>query len=51
MVDAHDPYGDETDDMGENIQIENAKTKSNGRRNQMTPLDIAKTMRNLRVEL
>ena len=51
MDDAHDPYEDETDARGENIQIENAKTKSNGRRNQMTPLDIVETMRSLSVEL
>ena len=51
MNDAHDPYEPETDAMGDNIQIENAKTESNGRRNQETPPDITATMRNLRVEL
>ena len=51
MNDAQDPYEPETDAMGENIQIENAKTESNGRRNQETPPDIAATMRSLRVDL
>ena len=51
MSDAHDPYEPETDAMGDNIQIENAKTESNGRRNQETPPDIATTMRSLRVDL
>ena len=51
MNDAHDPYEFEVDTMGENIQVENAKTKSNGRRYQETPLDIAATMRSLRVEM
>ena len=37
--------------MGENIQVENAKIESNGRRNQETPPDIAATVRSLRVEL
>ena len=37
--------------MGENIQVDNAKTESNGRRNQETFLDIAATMRSLRVDL
>ena len=49
--DANDPYELETDAMGENIQVENVETKSNGRINQETPLDIASTMRILRVEL
>ena len=51
MSDAQDPYEPETDAMGENIQVENAETKSNGRRNQETPPDIAATMRILRVGL
>ena len=37
--------------MGENIQVENAETKSNGRRNQVTPPDIVETIRSIRVEL
>ena len=49
MNDTKDPYEPETDSMGENIQVENAETESNGRRNQETPLDIAATMRILRV--
>ena len=51
MNDAQDPYEPETDALGENIQVENAETESNGRRNQETPLDIAATMRSLTVEL
>ena len=51
MDDAQDPYDPKTDAMGENIQVENAETESNGRRNQETPPDIAATMRSLRVEL
>ena len=34
---AQNPYELEANAMGENIQIENAETKSNGRRNQETP--------------
>ena len=51
MDDAHDPYEPEIDSMGENIQVENAETESNGRRNEETPPDIVATMRSLRVEL
>ena len=51
MSDAQDPYEPKTNSMGENIQVENAEIESNGRRNQETPLDIATTMRILRVEL
>ena len=51
MNDAQDPYEPKTDSMGENIQVENAETKSNGRRNQETPLDIEATTMSLRVEL
>ena len=50
MNDAHDPYEPETNSIGENIQVENDETKSNGRTNQETPPDIAATMRILRVE-
>ena len=51
MNDAQDPYEPKTDSMGENIQVENAETESNGKRNQETPPYIATTMRSLRVEL
>ena len=47
----HDPYEVETDVMGENIHVENAETKSNGRRNQVIPPDITETMRGLGVEM
>ena len=51
MDDAHDPYELEEDAMGENVQVGNVETKSNGRIYQETPLDIAATMRILRVGL
>ena len=51
MNDAHAPYELEEDATWENIWVENAKTKSNGRRYQETPSDIAATMRILRVGL
>ena len=51
MNDAHNPYELEADAMGENIQVENAETKYNGRRYQETPPDIETTMKRLRVEL
>ena len=51
MNDAQDPYELDEDAMGENIQVENAKTESNGRRYQETPSDIVATMRILRVGL
>ena len=51
MNDEHDPYEREIDAMGENIQVENAETESNGRRNQEASPDIAATMRILKVEL
>ena len=51
MNDAQDPYEHEEDAMGENVRVGNAKTESNGRRFQGTPLDFAATMRNLRVEM
>ena len=50
MNDAQDPYEPEIDSMGEKMQVENAETKSNGRRNQETPPYIATTTRSLRVE-
>ena len=37
--------------MGENIRVENAETKSNGRKYQETPSDTTSTMRSLRVGL
>ena len=51
MNDAQDPYEFEEDAMGENFKVGNDETESNGRRNQVTPLDIASTMRSLRVQL
>ena len=51
MNDAHDPYEFDEYAMGENVRVGNDKTESNGRINQETPLDIAATMRSLRVEL
>ena len=51
MNDAQDPYEHKADAMGGNIRVGNFKTKSNGRRYQETPPDIAATMRSLRVEL
>ena len=51
MEDEQDPYETKTNEMGENIQVENVETISYGRRNQVTPLDIAETMRTLIVEL
>ena len=51
MNDAQDPYEFKEDAMGENVRVGNDEIESNGRRNQETPLDIAATMRSLRVEL
>ena len=51
VEDEQDPYETKTNEMGENIQVENVETISYGRRNQVTPLDIAETMRTLIVEL
>ena len=51
MSDAQDPYEFEEYAMGENVRVGNDETKSNGRRNQETPVDIAATMMSLRVEL
>ena len=52
MNDTQDPYEVEIYSMGENIQVDNLETESNGRRNQETPSDIAANMRSLvRVEL
>ena len=51
MDDAQDPYELEEDSMGENVHVGNVEIESNGIRIQETPLDIAATMRSLRVEL
>jgi hypothetical protein len=51
MDDLQDPYDFETCAMGENIQFRNVEIDSNGFKNQVTPLDIIKTTRILRVEL
>ena len=51
MNDAQDPYEHEEDVMGENINVGNVETESNGRILQETPLDFAATMRSLRVEM
>ena len=51
MDDAQDPYGNREDSMRGNIRVGNSKIDSNGRRCQETPLDIAATMRSLRVEM
>ena len=48
---AQDPNEYEEYAMGENVWIGNAKTESNVRRLQETPLDFAATMRSLRVEM
>ena len=37
--------------MGENVQVGNVETESNGRRLQETPLDFATTMRIVMVEM
>ena len=50
MDDAGGPYEVETDEMGENIHVENVEIESNGRRIQVTLPNIAKTMRSIRVE-
>ena len=51
MNDAQDPYEFKEDAMGENVKVGNDETESNGRIFQDTPLDIAATMRILRVEV
>ena len=48
---AQDPNEYEEDAMGENVQVGNAETESNGKRFQDTPPDFAATMRILRVEM
>ena len=49
--DGHNPNEYKDDTMGENVQIENAETESNGRRFQDTTPYFAATMRSLRVEM
>ena len=49
--DVQNPNEYEEDAMGENVQVGNTKTESNGRRLQETPLDFVATMRSLRVEM
>ena len=51
MDDAHDPYEATIDSMRENIHDKKIEAESNGRRNQVTPLDIATSTRIIRVEL
>ena len=45
--DARDSYERARDAMGENVHNKNDNIKSNGRRFQETPLDVAATMRSL----
>ena len=49
--DVQNPNEYEEDAMGENFQVGNAETKSNGRRLQETPEDFATTMRSLMPEM
>ena len=49
--DAHNANEYEEYAMGENIQVGNAKTESNGRRFQDSPPYFAATMRSLRVDM
>ena len=51
MSDAQDPYELEADAMGGNIQVENAEIEFDGKGNQETSLNIAATIRSLKVEL
>ena len=51
MNDAQDPYEHKEDSMGENVQVGNDETESNGRRFQETPPNFVATMRSLRVEM
>ena len=51
MEDAYDVYEFGEDAIGNNIHVGNAKTKSNGYRNQETPPIITETRRSLRVKL
>ena len=49
--DAYDPNEYKEDAMGENVQIGNTETNSNGRRFQDTPPYFSATMISLRVEM
>ena len=49
--DVQNPNEYEEDAMGENVQVGNAETESNGRRLQETPPDFAATMRSLMAEM
>ena len=49
--DAQNPNEYEEDATGQNVQIGNVETESNGRRFQDYPLDFVATMRILRVEM
>ena len=51
MSDAHDPYKIEADVMGEDVQVNDAETEFDGKRNQENPPNIATTIKNLRMEL
>ena len=51
MYDAWNPYEYKEDAMGENVQVGNVETESNGRRLQETPPDFAATMRSLMAEM
>ena len=49
--DACNPNEYEEDAMGENDQVGNVETESNGRRLQETPLDFLATIRSLMAEM
>ena len=44
MNDVEDPYENDEDVLGENMQEEIVETKSNGRRDQITPQNLVETM-------
>ena len=44
MNDAHDPYEHDEYVLGENMQEENVETKSNGRREKITPQILVEIM-------
>ena len=48
--DVQNPVEYEEDSMGENVQVGNAETESNGRILQETPPDFVATMRSLMAE-
>ena len=45
MNDSHNPYEHDEDVLGENMQEGYAKTKSNGRREEITPKNLIETMK------